>query len=69
MRNDLSSAFRDSSPSANSGLKVEIPYEHYEQGSSIVDKKRRTSEPVRISEVLPVVMQDIEKRMQEPSRA
>ncbi len=68
MRNDSSSGFRDSSPSANSGLKVNIPYEHDEQGSSVVDKKRRTSEPVRISEVLPVVMQDIEKRMQEHKR-
>ncbi len=55
-------------PSANSGLKVRIPYEHSEQGSSIVDKKRRTSEPVRIGEVLPVVMRDIEKRMQEHKR-
>jgi hypothetical protein len=68
MRNDLSSGFRDSSPSANSGLKVRIPYEHSEQGSSIVDKKRRTSEPVRIGDVLPVVMWDIEKRMQEHKR-
>ncbi|MFH1882846.1 MAG: hypothetical protein ABIL62_09075 [Planctomycetota bacterium] len=64
MRNDSSSGFRDSSPSANSGLKVSIPYEHDEQGSSIVDKKRRTSEPVRIGEILPAVMLDIEKRMQ-----
>ena len=64
MRNDSSSGFRDSSPSANSGLKVRIPYEHSEQESSVVDKKQRTSEPVRISEVLPVVMRDIEKRMQ-----
>ena len=31
-------------------------------------QKRRTSEPVRIGEVLPVVMQDIEKRMQEHKR-
>jgi hypothetical protein len=68
MRNDLSSGFRDSSPSANSGLKVRIPYEHSEQGSSIVDKKRRTSEPVRIDEVLPAVMQYIEIRMQEHKR-
>ena len=68
MRNDSSSGFRDSSPSANSGLKVRIPYEHSEQGSSIVDKKRRTSEPVRIGDVLPVVMWDIEKRMQEHKR-
>ena len=68
MRNDLSSGFRDSSPSANSGLKVSIPYEHYEQGSLVVDKKRRTSEPVRVSEVLPVVMRDIEKRMQRHHR-
>jgi hypothetical protein len=68
MHNDLTSGFRDSSPSANSGLKVRIPYEHSEQGSSIVDKKRRTSEPVLIGEVLPVVMRDIEKRMQEHKR-
>jgi hypothetical protein len=68
MRNDSSSGFRDSSPSANSGLKVRIPYEHSEQGSSIVDKKRRTSEPVRIGEILPDVMRDIEIRMQEHKR-
>ncbi len=68
MRNDLSSGFRDSSPSANSGLKVGIPYEHSEQESSVVDKKRRTSEPVRIGEILPAVMRDIEKRMQEHKR-
>lgn len=69
MRNDLSSSFRDSSPSADSGLKISIPYEHYEQGSPVVDKKPRTSEPVRIGEVLPVVMQDIQMRMHWPSRA
>jgi hypothetical protein len=68
MRNELSSGFRDSSPSANSGLKVRIPYEHSEHKSSVVDKKRRTSEPMRISEVLPVVMRDIEKRMQRQHR-
>ena len=68
MRNDSSSGFRDSSPSANSGLKVSIPYEHDEQGSSVVDKKPRTSEPVRIGEVLPVVMWDIEKRIQRHNR-
>jgi hypothetical protein len=68
MRNDLSSGFRDSSPSANSGLKVSIPYEHDEQGSSVVEKKRRTSEPVRIGEISPAVMRDIEKRMQEHKR-
>ncbi len=56
-------AFRDSSLSANSGLKVKIPYQHSEQKSSVVDKKRRTSEPVRIGEILPVVMRDIEKKM------
>ena len=54
---------------ANSGLKVRIPYEHSEQKSSVVDKKRRTSEPVRIGEVLPVVMRNIEKRMQRYYRA
>ncbi len=68
MRNDSSSGFRDSSPSANSELKVRIPYEHSEQESSVVDKKRRTSEPVRIGEILPAVMRDIEKRMQEHKR-
>ena len=68
MRNDSSSGFRDSSPSANSGLKVSIPYEHYEQGSSVVDKKRRTSEPVRIGQIFPFVMRDIEKRMQRHHR-
>ncbi len=68
MRNDLSSGFRDSSPSANSGLKVRIPYEHSEQENSVVDKKRRTSEPVRIGEILPDVMRDIEIRMQEHKR-
>lgn len=60
--------FRDSSPSANSGLKVRIPYEHFEQESSVVDKKGRTSEPVRIGEILPAVMLDIEKRMQKHKR-
>jgi hypothetical protein len=68
MRNDLSSGFIDSSPLANSGLKVRIPYGHSEQKSSVVDKKRRTSEPVLIGEVLPVVMRDIEKRMQRQHR-
>jgi len=51
-------AFRDSSLSANSGLKVRIPYEHSEQKSPVVNKKQRISDPVRISKVLPVVMQD-----------
>ena len=68
MRNDSSSGFRDSSPSANSGLKVRIPYEHSEQKSSVVDKKRRTSELVLIGEILPLVMRDIEKRMQRHHR-
>lgn len=68
MRNDSSSGFRDSSPSADSGLKISIPHEHYEQRSPVVDKKLRTSEPVRIGEVLPVVMRDIQKRMQEHKR-
>jgi len=64
MCNDLTSDFRDSSPSADSSLKVNIPYEYSEQRSSVVDKKLRTSEPMRIGEVLPAVMRDIEKRMQ-----
>jgi len=68
MRNDLSSGFIDSSPSADSGLKISIPYEHYEQGSPVVDKKPRTSEPVRIGEVLPDVMADIKKRIQQYRR-
>jgi len=63
MPNDLSSGFKDSFPSANSGLKVNLPYEHYEQGRAVVDKKRRTSKPVRIGDILPDVMADIEKRM------
>ncbi len=33
-----------------------------------MDKKRRTSEPVLISEILPAVMRDIEKRMQRHHR-
>ncbi len=33
-----------------------------------MDKKRRISEPMWISEVLPVVMRDIEKRMQRQHR-
>jgi len=36
-------AFRDSSSSANSKLKVSISYEQYKKRSSVVDKKRRTS--------------------------
>jgi hypothetical protein len=68
MRNDLSSGFRDSCPSTNSGLKVRIPYKHSEQRSSVVDKKRRTSEPVRIGEILPDVMADIKNRIQQHQR-
>jgi hypothetical protein len=68
MRNDLSSGFRDSCPSANSGLKVRIPYQHSEQKSSVVDKTRRISEPVRIGEILPDVMADIKKRIQQRRR-
>ncbi len=64
MLNDFSSGFRDSAPSADSELKVSISYEHSEQRSLVVDKKLRASEPMRIGEVLPAVMRDIEKRMQ-----
>jgi hypothetical protein len=69
MRNDLSSGFRDSCPSAHSGLKVRIPDEHSEQRSSVVDKKRRISVPVRIGEIMPTMMADIKERMGKSRRA
>ena len=68
MRNDSSSGFRDSSPSAHSGFTVRIPDEHSEQRSSVVDKTRRISEPVQIGEILPDVMADIKKRIQQHRR-
>ncbi len=61
-------SFRDSCSSAYSGLKVIIPDKNYEQESSIIDKKRQFSEPMHIGEILPLVMRDIEKRMQRHHR-
>jgi hypothetical protein len=63
MCNDLSSGFKDSVPTADSGLKVRMSSEHPEQVSSIVDRKRQFSEPERIGEILPGLMADIEKRL------
>lgn len=67
MHNDFSSGFRDSAPSADSGLKFRMPYEQSEQVSSVVDKKRRIGEPELIGEILPGVMADIKKRKKQQS--
>ncbi len=67
MRNDFSSGFKDSSPSADSGQKVNIPYEYPEQESTAVDKKQQLSEPEWIGEILPGVMADIKKRLNSPT--
>ena len=60
MCNDISNDFSDYSPVADSGLKVIIADE---QRSSVSDKKRRLSEPVRLDEILPFVMGDIKRRI------
>lgn len=62
MRNDFSSELIYSTPSIDSEQKVRIPYKKPEQGSPDIHKKRRLSEPQRIGEILPSVMNDIKKR-------
>ena len=62
MCNDFSNGFRDSAPSADSGLKVRISSECSEHVSSVVDRERRLSESERLDEILPGLMADIDKR-------